>query len=103
MRDTTEIDKILEDLDDLHKRMVKWLEEQKDQQNQVVPPFIDPIPFTPIVPHPVISKCGKCGLELSQVMGYVCSEPECPTGLGPTCTGQAGHSALTTTTGKPIC
>ena len=102
MRDTTEIDKILEDLDDLHKRMVKWLEEQKDQQNQVAP-LIDPIPFTPIVPHPVVSKCSECGLELNQTMGYVCSRFDCPTGLGPTCnsTGQEGHSALTT--GKPLC
>ena len=106
MRDTTEIEKILEDLDNLHKRMVKWFEEQKDYQ--IVDPITPPIPYDPtipIIPNPVISKCGKCGLELSQVMGYVCSQPNCPTGLGgPTCinsTGQEGHSALTT--GKPLC
>ena len=103
----TEIEKILEDLDDIHKRMEKWIEDQKDQPNKVVPPFIDPIPFAPLVPNPIISKCGKCGLEMSQVMGYVCSDPMCPTGLGPTMcnsTGQEGHSALTTLPiGKPIC
>ncbi len=102
MRDTTEIESILDDLDNLHKRMVKWLEEQKNQYT----PTIVPIPYDPTIPIvPPTSRCGKCGLELSQVMGYVCSQPNCPTGLGgPTCinsTGQEGHSALTT--GKPLC
>lgn len=101
--DTTEINSILEDLDNLRKRMENWLEDQKDQQNQVVPPFIDPIPYTPIVPNPVISKCSQCGLELSQTMGYVCSQPNCPTGLGgPTCNnGTEQTSAITI--GKPLC
>ncbi len=30
-----------------------------------------------------ISTCPTCGIKLDQVMGYVCSNPRCPTGLGP--------------------
>lgn len=26
--------------------------------------------------------CTKCGLQLDKVCGYVCSDPECPCGLG---------------------
>ncbi|KKM60289.1 hypothetical protein LCGC14_1543340 [marine sediment metagenome] len=100
----TEIEKILEDLDNLHKRMEKWLEEQKNQKPIVPIPHtpIGPIPFTPVVPNPIVSKCPLCEIEIHQVMGYYCSRPNCPTGLGgPSCTGQIGHSAITI--GKPIC
>ena len=27
-------------------------------------------------------KCPRCGLTLTGVMHYVCSQPKCPTGLG---------------------
>ena len=48
------------------------------------PPFW---PTTPIVPNaPTINahpRCQACGIELSPVMGYVCSRGAgCPTGLG---------------------
>ena len=37
-------------------------------------------------PHRVVAICGECGLRLTAVMGYVCSNTRCPTGLGgPTC------------------
>lgn len=26
--------------------------------------------------------CPKCGIKMEGVMGYVCSQPQCPTGLG---------------------
>lgn len=35
----------------------------------------------PIVPQ-MPNVCSKCGLKLDSVMGYVCSTPQCPTGLG---------------------
>lgn len=42
-------------------------------------------PYT--IPNPQIdwgvNKCALCGLELKGVMGYVCSQPNCPTGLAP--------------------
>lgn len=28
------------------------------------------------------NKCPQCGLEFKGPMGYVCSHPQCPTGLG---------------------
>ena len=44
-------------------------------------------PTTPISPWPspslpVTSTCSKCGLKMEGAMGYVCSVPMCPTGLG---------------------
>jgi hypothetical protein len=39
--------------------------------------------IAPISPNQVVSVCGECGLEMRQVMGYVCSRgADCPTGLG---------------------
>lgn len=46
-------------------------------------------PYTPTTwpntyPSPTMTQqCPKCGLQLSPVMGYVCSKYGCPTGLGP--------------------
>ncbi len=33
-------------------------------------------PLTPF--NPVFAVCGKCGLELTMVMGYVCPHGDCP-------------------------
>jgi hypothetical protein len=33
-------------------------------------------------PQQATNSCSKCGLRLEGVMGYVCSQPMCPTGLG---------------------
>jgi hypothetical protein len=48
---------------------------------------IGPKPQTPWFPEPRTMgekpRCGKCGIELHGVMGYVCpSGGDCPTGLG---------------------
>lgn len=53
-------------------------------------PVIPKLPYSPYdvppLPSDTIAICGECGLELKQVMGYVCVHPRCPTGLGgPTC------------------
>lgn len=42
---------------------------------------IYPIPMFPVVDD---SRCPVCNLELTGVMGYVCPNTDCPTGLGPT-------------------
>lgn len=34
-------------------------------------------------PNETIAICGKCGLELKQVMGYCCPNIDCPCGMGP--------------------
>ena len=40
-------------------------------------------PYNPSTPYgPISNNCPKCGLKLDAVMGYVCSNPQCPTGLG---------------------
>ncbi len=45
-------------------------------------PTIPTMPF-PFQPYEVTSQCRQCGLKLDKTMGYVCSSPTCPTGLGP--------------------
>jgi hypothetical protein len=41
-------------------------------------------PGTPL-PVPAYSepRCGRCGISLSGMVGYVCADPKCPSGLGP--------------------
>ena len=50
------------------------------------PAPIVPLPYPPFKPFETTTynHCPKCGLKLDQVMGYVCSTPHCPTGLGGT-------------------
>lgn len=42
-----------------------------------------PEPVAPIGPpgNPVVAVCGECGMDLHQVMHYVCFNSRCPTGL----------------------
>ena len=40
-------------------------------------PLPDPLPVSDWT-----KSCPKCGIKLDGVMGYVCSQPRCPTGLG---------------------
>ena len=100
-----EIRGILEDLRQLQERVDKYLKNQEIQDlTNPLPiypqPWVPTIPQTPFEPIPN-SRCPKCNLELSPVMGYVCAQQDCPTGLGgPTCT--IGYSALTTE-GKTLC
>ena len=39
-------------------------------------------PFSPPYQPFDYKSCSKCGIKLDNVMGYVCSQPHCPTGLG---------------------
>lgn len=53
---------------------------------------ITPLPYPPMkpigpsewpLPQPSwYGNCSKCGLKLEGSMGYVCNQPQCPTGLG---------------------
>jgi hypothetical protein len=66
------------------KDLEKRVEEQAKliellQKNTAIPPWNPSMPYQPL---PTFTKCGKCGLNLEGVMGYVCSQPQCPTGLG---------------------
>ena len=46
------------------------------------PPVPEPSPWTPAPPLAEARACGKCGLKLEPVMGYVCHNHPCPVGLG---------------------
>lgn len=48
----------------------------------IIPPLPEDYPIVPQEANPIVAICGECGLELRQVMGYVCGHPRCPTGLG---------------------
>jgi hypothetical protein len=83
-------------LDDLAKENAKLREEValltniiRETANNV--PMKPSFPYQPgFVPIPndipplvaMFTTCPKCGLKLDSVMGYVCSQPQCPTGLG---------------------
>lgn len=42
-------------------------------------PVIPPLDKKPdIGPNPTVAVCGVCGIELKQVMGYVCGRDDCP-------------------------
>lgn len=46
------------------------------------------VPLIPTIkPYPknddVVAVCGKCGIELRNVMCYSCPNADCPTGMGP--------------------
>ena len=49
-------------------------------------PIIPPLPSEPTLPgppgNPVVAVCGECGMDINQVMHYVCMNARCPTGLG---------------------
>ena len=65
-------------------------ERYKREADQIGVPVIPPlpphspwyIPEGPRDPNPVVAICGECGLHIHNVMGYSCSRPRCPTGLG---------------------
>ena len=52
-----------------------------DPNVPVIPPLPPGYP-PPVTPNPVVATCGECKMNLHQVMGYVCMNPRCPTGLG---------------------
>ena len=50
-------------------------------------PIIPRLPENPLhptkpAPDGAVAVCGECGLRILPVMGYVCSNPRCPCGLG---------------------
>lgn len=50
-------------------------------------PIIQPIQptFEKIAPDGAVAICGKCGLRIGKVMGYVCGAQDCPVFLKATC------------------
>lgn len=55
----------------------------QDRADELGVPIIPPnTPHGP-GPDPTVAICGECGLELKRVMGYVCTNHNCPCGMGP--------------------
>lgn len=46
-------------------------------------------PTYPQPPWNPTSQCSGCGLKLDGAIGYVCNNPKCPCGLGPSWSGVA--------------
>ncbi len=59
----------------------KQYQEQADKLGVPLILPIDPLP-KPHETNPTVAICGACGLHLKQVMCYLCSNANCPTGLG---------------------
>lgn len=77
----------------MSKNITKIVVHYSDGTTEVVSntwtlPKDDPNTFTwpvnPATPAPwKTDRCSKCGLEIKGVMGYVCPNMDCPTGMGP--------------------
>jgi hypothetical protein len=61
-------------------------EKAKAKGIPVIPKQPNPNPIFPYAPNPAIAVCSECGLELKQIMGYVCNHPNCPCFPRITCT-----------------
>ncbi|NKI68937.1 hypothetical protein GN109_05850 [Collimonas pratensis] len=61
----------------------------QEEADRIGVPLIGPLPPVRKQDHtfnPTIAICGECGMHLKGVMGYVCVNGRCPTGLaGPQC------------------
>lgn len=59
------------------ERLKKDMEEQGNKDRENLKEWV-----IPDNPHEPVGECGKCGLKLMRVMGYVCPNFNCPCGLG---------------------
>ncbi len=60
------------------QRNGRWVRPEKDC-GPVKEPFRRDTPA-----FDLSNKCNKCGMVFKGIMGYVCHDPECPMGAGPT-------------------
>ena len=88
-----EMIKFLQDrIEHLDKMLVQSMEMNRKLMEKLgdrpITPLPYPLPTTqpvwPTINPPIAIKdhCHKCGLKMEGVMGYVCTQPQCPTGLG---------------------
>lgn len=49
----------------------------KELNVPIIPPINVPIDNTPTY-NPTVAICGVCGIEMKQIMGYVCPRNDCP-------------------------
>lgn len=70
------LEKILEEVKGLREDLQNAPE---TIQNHPIPKLADALPMPVNKPN----RCQRCGIGLESLTGYVCSDPACPTGLGP--------------------
>lgn len=72
MNRTPTIEDVMTELEELKKRV-----RELERSNHPLP--------SPFAPGPTfkLNQCSACGISLEGTMGYVCSNPRCPTMLGP--------------------
>lgn len=75
------LEQMLEQSMEMNRKLMERISERP------ITPLPYPLPSTqpiwPTVPkNPEYNLCPKCGLKLEGVMGYVCPQAQCPTGLG---------------------
>lgn len=64
------------------KRIIKIVTFYDDGTFSESVPSMAPSPFP--APYPQYNPtCTQCGLQIDKMLGYVCPNPRCPTGLGP--------------------
>lgn len=72
------------------KKIIKRLDELLDEIEKITKEN-PTIPSDPLKDYPKppqlgrITKCSLCGLELAGIMGYVCTNIDCPTFVQPRC------------------
>jgi len=75
---------ILREISDKMDKIIDLLEELTgDQQTRPQVPVIPTIPVAPPTFPRATTRCPRCHMDFSGITGYVCSQPDCPTGMGP--------------------
>ena len=75
------LEKRLDAIEVLVKELAERIKKIESNLSEVpFTPDIPTSPFNPVVPW--MKNCKQCGIKLDQTMGYVCPQPNCPTGLG---------------------
>ena len=77
--------------DELVQKLDKLQEQVDNLTKRIATIEVSQMPYGPVNPYTIpVPKidwgtvtCPACGLKLEGVMGYVCNNPRCPTGLGP--------------------
>lgn len=82
---SNELNNLEKRLDAIEALIKEMAERIKKIENNL--PDVPSIPDMPVSPTfnpavPWMRSCKQCGIKLDQTMGYVCPQPNCPTGLG---------------------
>lgn len=76
----TEIEKLTKIIEQLEKRVTNLEGEVNKLRSPWTMPHYPPTTIPPLTL--AVSKCHKCGIDVANTMGYVCSNKDCPCGFG---------------------